>query len=120
MVEGIVYSGSLNRHMNFIPYDVANPDPGRAIFVMAIYDRKVRSALKKYLLAILRNPLRLFDHIFLQVLNIQQPIEVIDGEFNLCDGCINLMPYQGRFINSCRLDEYRLLGGPISFVKKNP
>ncbi len=101
-------------------YDVTNPDPGRAIFLMAIFDRKLRSALKKYLLAIIRNPLRLFDHIFLQVLNIQQPIEVIDGEFNLCDGCINLMPYKGRFINSCRLDEYRLLGGPISFVEKTP
>jgi pyruvate-formate lyase-activating enzyme len=98
-------------------YDAIIPDPGRAIFFMALFDRKLRSALKRYLLAILRNPLRLFEGIHIQALILQQPFEVIDGKPNLCDGCINLMPYQGKLINSCRLDEYRLLGGPITFMK---
>jgi hypothetical protein len=93
-------------------YDAIIPDPGRAIFFMALFDRKLRSALKKYLLAILRNPLRLFEGIHIQALILQQPFEVIDGKPNLCDGCINLMPYQGKLINSCRLDEYvgRIMG----------
>jgi organic radical activating enzyme len=100
-------------------YDATIPDPGRAIFFMALFDRRLRSALKKYLFAVFRNPLRLFEGIHIQALILQQPFEVIDGKPNLCDGCINLMPYQGKLINSCRLDEYRLLGGPITFIKHN-
>jgi pyruvate-formate lyase-activating enzyme len=100
-------------------YDAVIPDPGRAIFFMAMFDKKLRSTLKKYLAAVLRNPLRLFEGIHIQALILQQPFEVIDGRPNLCDGCINLMPWQGKLINSCRYDEYRILGGPITFVKQN-
>jgi hypothetical protein len=88
------------------------------IFFMAFFDREIRKALGNYLNAVIKDPSRLFEKIFVQSLVIQQPFEVIDGELNLCDGCINLMPYKGEMINSCRLDEYRLLGGPIKYSRE--
>jgi hypothetical protein len=99
-------------------YDATVPVFGKLIFIMAFFDKEILKALKHYLKAVVKNPLRLFEKIFVQSLVIQQPFEVIEGELNLCDGCINLMPYKGEMINSCRLDEYRLLGGPIKYNQK--
>jgi hypothetical protein len=99
-------------------YDATVPQFGKMMFFMAFFDKEIRKAFGNFLRAAVRNPLRLFDKIFVQSLVIQQPFEVIDGNLNLCDGCINLMPYKGEMINSCRLDEYRLLGGPIQYNQK--
>jgi hypothetical protein len=99
-------------------YDATVPAFGKLIFIMAFFDKEIRKALVKYLEAVIKDPSRLFEKIFVQSLVIQQPFEVIDGELNLCDGCINLMPYKGEMINSCRLDEYRLLGGPITYSRE--
>ena len=98
-------------------YDATVPVFGKLIFTMALFDREIRRTLGNYLKAVIKNPSRLFEKIFVQSLVIQQPFEIIDGELNLCDGCINLMPYKGEMINSCRLDEYRLLGGPINYSR---
>jgi hypothetical protein len=102
-------------HIFHRKYDASVPDIGRIIFFMALFDRQIRKALGHYLRAVIKNPVRLFERTYVQSLVIQQPFEVVDGELNLCDGCINLMPYKGVMINSCRLDEYRLLGGPIKY-----
>jgi len=99
-------------------YDATVPVFGKLIFIMAFFDKEIRKTLGNYLRAVIKNPSRLFEKIFVQSLVIQQPFEVIDGELNLCDGCINLMPYKGEMINSCRLDEYRLLGGPIKYSRE--
>jgi len=99
-------------------YDATVPQFGKMIFFMAFFDKEIRKTLKNYLSAIVKHPSRLFERIFVQSLVIQQPFEVIEGELNLCDGCINLMPYKGEMINSCRLDEYRLLGGPVQYNRK--
>ena len=99
-------------------YDAVTPNPGKMIFFMAIFDKRLLKTLKNYLKYILMNPIRLFYRTYIQSLVIQQPFEIIDGKVNLCDGCINLMPYNGELINSCRLDEYRLLGGPITILKE--
>jgi hypothetical protein len=99
-------------------YDATVPVFGKLIFTMAFFDREIRKTLAKYMRAVIKNPLCLFEKIFVQSLVIQQPFEIIDGDLNLCDGCINLMPYKGEMINSCRLDEYRLLGGPIKYSQE--
>jgi hypothetical protein len=99
-------------------YDATVPVFGKLIFIMALFDREIRKTLGNYLKAVVKNPSRLFEKIYVQSLVIQQPFEVIDGELNLCDGCINLMPFKGEMINSCRLDEYRLLGGPIKYSRE--
>jgi len=66
--------------------------------------------------ASVRNPLRFLDGIYLQSISLQQPNELVEGEANLCDGCMNMMMYQGELIHSCRLDEYRMFGGPVTAV----
>jgi hypothetical protein len=99
-------------------YDATVPQFGKLIFFMAFFDKEVRKAFRNYFRAVIKHPARLFEKMFVQSLVIQQPFEVIDGELNLCDGCINLMPYKGEMINSCRLDEYRLLGGSIQYNQK--
>jgi MoaA/NifB/PqqE/SkfB family radical SAM enzyme len=99
-------------------YDATVPVFGKLIFIMAFFDSEIRETLGNYFREVIKNPLRLFEKIFVQSLVIQQPFELIDGELNLCDGCINLMPYKGEMINSCRLDEYRLLGGPVKYSRE--
>jgi hypothetical protein len=100
-------------------YDAIIPDPGKWIFFLIFFDKRLRKAFYRYLKYILRNPVRLFYKTYVQALILQQPFEIINGQVNLCEGCINLMPYEGKLINSCRLDEYRILGGPITVLKQN-
>ena len=76
-------------------------------------DASVRRALGRYARAALANPRRLFDRIMVQTISLQQPNEVLNGEANLCDGCLNMMIYNGKLIRSCRLDEYRMFGAPV-------
>ncbi len=104
-------------HLLYKNYDATVPSAGKTVFLLAFFDKKIRKAFASYLKTVARNPLRLFERIYVQSINLQQPFEFIDHEANLCDGCLNLMPYKGSMINSCRLDEYRLAGGPITFRK---
>ncbi len=90
-----------------------NPRPGKKLFLLSLFDREVRKSFGNFLRAVLRNPLRIFNRIYVQCINLQQPHEVLDGQINLCDGCVNLMMHEGKLINSCRLDEYRIFGGAL-------
>ena len=96
--------------------------PGRlspvALVALALLDRGARRAFGRLLLAGLGNPARWFAPVHLLSINLQQPLEVLRGEVNVCDGCLNLMLHEGRLINSCRLDEYRLFGGPLTPVAR--
>jgi pyruvate-formate lyase-activating enzyme len=93
------------------------PKVGKKIFFLSLLDKEIRKAFGRYLWEILRYPIRLFDKIYIQCINIQQPNEMLDGEINLCDGCLNQMIYQGELSPSCKLDEYRLFGGPIVEIR---
>ena len=99
-------------------YDATIPNPGKWIFLLMLFDKRMRKTLKNYLNYLIKNPLRIFNRIYVQALILQQPFEIIKGHVNICEGCINLMPFDGKLINSCRYDEYRLLGGPMSLIKK--
>jgi organic radical activating enzyme len=94
-----------------------NPRPGKKLFFLSFFDKEVKKIFVNYLKASLRNPLRLFDKVYSQSIHLQQPIEILEGMVNLCDDCVNMMVYNDRLINSCRLDEYRMFGGPINVVK---
>lgn len=89
------------------------PRPSKSIFLLSLIDSKVRTALKNLLSASVRNPLRLFQKVHLQCVNLVQPTEIIEGEKNFCDGCLNLIPWKGKMVHSCVLDEYRMFGKPI-------
>jgi len=95
-----------------------NPRPGKKLFFMSFFDKEVKSSFARYLKASLKNPIRFFDRIYAQSIHLQQPIEILDGMINLCDDCVNMMVYNGRLINSCRLDEYRMFGGPMNIIKQ--
>jgi hypothetical protein len=96
------------------------PKVGRKIFLLSAIDWEVRRSFIRYLKYTLRNPAVFFGKIYAQPLIMEQPMEVIDGETNACDGCINMMIYRGRLIPSCRLDEYRRFGSTVKPQKKRP
>lgn len=96
-----------------------SPVVGKKIFLLAPVDRSVRRALKTFLLETLKRPSRLFQKVYAQSISLQQPNEFLDGRANLCDGCLNMMVYKGGLIPSCRLDEYRMLGGPLIPVRRD-
>ena len=94
------------------------PRPSKAVFLLAAVDRDVRRALKRFLASAVRHPSRFLRKVHIQGLNFVQPTEIIGDERNFCDGCINLMPWNGIMVHSCVLDEYRMYGGPIKAVKE--
>ncbi len=100
-------------------YSAVIPKVSKAIFFLSFTDKILRKSFVRFLKTAIKNPLNVLHRIFAQQLVLQQPFEIIDCETNLCDGCVNLMLYKGSLINSCRLDEYRLLGGPLTMVKHN-
>jgi hypothetical protein len=89
------------------------PIPAAALAALAIVDPSARRALARLALAALARPWRWLRRLHVQTINLQQPVEVLRGEMNLCDGCVNMMMYRGELIPSCRLDEYRLFGSPL-------
>jgi hypothetical protein len=92
---------------------------GRKIFLLALLDPVLRKSFSRFMRRILGRPWQTFERIYIQPIAIEQPIELIDGEPNICDDCINMMMYQGRLIPSCRVEEYRTFGGPLVTQKIN-
>ena len=95
-----------------------NSKVGKKVFLLALFDREVKRAFLNFIRSIFINPQRLFSRIYLQSISLQQPNEYLEGEANLCDGCLNMMIYRGKLIHSCRLDEYRLFGNLVHPVVK--
>jgi organic radical activating enzyme len=93
-----------------------NPVVGKKLFILSFFDKEVKKTFGNYLKASMKNPLRIFEKIYIQCINFQQPNEMINGEKNLCDSCVNPMVYQDKLINPCQLDEYRIFGGLITAV----
>jgi hypothetical protein len=91
-----------------------NPEVGKKVFLLSPFDRNVRKAFGVFLKSGVRSPARLFDRVYASAINLQQPNEIVDGMTNLCEGCVNMMLYRGKWIHSCKLDEYRILGGQIT------
>jgi hypothetical protein len=87
---------------------------GRRIFLLAALDPVVGKAFARFLRVLFVRPWQAFDRVYIQPIAIEQPLELIDGEPNVCDDCINMMVYRGRLIPSCRVEEYRTFGGAIT------
>lgn len=93
---------------------------GGKIFLLAPWDRTLRKAWKNRFDFVLRHPLRLFEKIYVQSIGIIQAPDILpDGRADMCDSCPDITIYDGKFINSCRMDEYRLFGGFVSVVEKD-
>jgi hypothetical protein len=96
---------------------VRTPRPSKIIFLLSALDREIRKAFRRFLKASVHHPSKLFRKVHLQCINLVQPTELIDDEKNFCDGCINLIPWNGKMVHSCVLDEYRIFGEPIKPVR---
>ena len=84
---------------------------GKKILLMALVDKKVRRALGKYLGYCLVYPPRLFYKVNAFGIGIiQAPDMLPDGRIDMCDDCPDMCVFEGRLVNSCRLDECRKFG----------
>jgi hypothetical protein len=84
---------------------------GKKVFLLAGWDPIVRRAAARYARDVLRHPLHLFDPLFVQVIGIIQPPDLLpDGRVDMCDGCPDSTWYDGRLTSCCRVDELRLYG----------
>jgi pyruvate-formate lyase-activating enzyme len=92
---------------------------GAKIFWLSLWDQTVRQANGKRWADVLRHPTHLFDEIYVQTIGIIQAPDVqADGRADMCDSCPDITIYDGKFVNSCRMDEYRLFGGFVSVHEK--
>lgn len=93
---------------------------GGKIFLLSPWDATLRKAWMNQLGQILRHPQRLFEKVYVQSIGIIQAPDVLpDGRADMCDSCPDVTIYEGKFINSCRMDEYRLFGGFVAVVDKD-
>lgn len=93
---------------------------GGKIFLLSPWDKVLRQAWKKRAKEVLTHPWRLFDAIYTQSIGIiQAPDLQPDGRADMCDSCPDITIYDGKFVNSCRMDEYRLFGGFVSVLEKD-
>jgi hypothetical protein len=92
---------------------------GPKIFLLAPWDDTLRQGWRNWLRAIVRCPGRLFDTLYVQSIGIIQAPDLLpDGRADMCDSCPDMTVYDGKLINSCRMDEYRLFGGLLSVVER--
>jgi pyruvate-formate lyase-activating enzyme len=92
---------------------------GSKIFWLSPWDKTLRQAWKKRTADVLSHPLRMFDPIYTQsIAVIQAPDLMPDGRADMCDSCPDITYFDGKLINSCRMDEYRLFGGFVSVLEK--
>ena len=92
---------------------------GPKIFLLAPWDKTLRRAWRNWLKDVVRHPGRLFDQLYVQSIGIIQAPDLLpDGRADMCDSCPDMTVYDGKLINSCRMDEYRLFGGFLSVVER--
>ena len=81
------------------------------VFVMSVFDPTVRKALWKFLKYCLANPPGFFYPMkSLGIGMVQAPDLLEDGRIDMCDDCPDMCVFEGRLVNSCRLDECRIYG----------
>jgi Radical SAM superfamily/4Fe-4S single cluster domain len=83
---------------------------GRIAFLLSLFDSGVRQALLRYL----HNPLNLFRTVHLVGIAIVQAPDSLDGDVDMCESCPDITVFEGRLVNSCRLDEYRKFGDSLT------
>ena len=93
---------------------------GTKLFLLSPWDPILRQASRKWLGDLLRHPGRLFDPIRIMTIGIIQAPDVQpDGRADMCDSCPDVTIYDGKLVNSCRMDEYRLFGGMLTVKDKS-
>lgn len=84
---------------------------GPLFFLLGLVDPEVRKSFGAYLREVIRRPLRLFQPMYMQSIGIVQAPDILpDGRTDMCDSCPDMTVFDGKLINSCRMDEWRLYG----------
>jgi MoaA/NifB/PqqE/SkfB family radical SAM enzyme len=92
---------------------------GAKVFLMSPWDEKVRQAAKNWFKDMLTHPAHLLDNVSIQSIGIIQAPDILpDGRADMCDSCPDITYFDGKLVNSCRLDEYRLFGGFLTVLDK--
>lgn len=87
----------------------------RALLPVSLIDKSVARGFWN----LLRSPRDWFAPLRLQALTIIQPCDVLpDGRQSMCDGCPDILPYKGRLVWSCRVDELEKFGSFVTFGVK--
>ncbi len=87
------------------------PRVPKILFLLSPFDRILRRTFFNFLKASILNPFRLLLPIYPQSVGIIQAPDVMpDGTADMCDSCPDITYFEGKFVNSCRLDEYRKFG----------
>jgi len=85
-----------------------------SLLLLSLIDSKVRRAVGRFL----RNPFR--RPFGLSIGIVQAPDLLPDGRVDMCESCPDMTYFDGRLVNSCRLDEYRLYGCLLTAVPRAP
>lgn len=86
-----------------------NKSTGRIVLLLSLFDKGIRNALLCYL----RNPLNIFRQVNSVGIAIVQAPDALDGDVDMCESCPDITVFEGRLVNSCRLDEYRKFGDAL-------
>lgn len=98
---------------------LSNANIGPAAFLMWPWDATIRACFGKRLKSLFKHPSQIFSPVKLQTIGIIQAPDVQkSGLADMCDSCPDMTVYDGKLINSCRMDEYRIFGGLVSILEK--
>ncbi len=86
----------------------------RAMLPVALVNKSVARVFWN----LIKSPGDWFAPLRMQTLTIIQPCDIMsDGRQSMCDGCPDILPYKGRLVWSCRVDELEKFG---AFVTLSP
>ncbi len=94
------------------------------MFLLSVFDKGIRKALKNYLKYLVVNPLRFFKRAHLQSILIIQPPDLMpNGDQSMCDGCPDITYWKDKdgkekLVWSCRLEEPMKYGDFLRMVPK--
>jgi len=92
---------------------------GAQVFLLSPWDATLRQAARNWLREVVRHPGQLLASLHVQSIGIIQAPDLLpEGRADMCDSCPDMTVYEGKLINSCRMDEYRLFGGFLSVVEQ--
>lgn len=84
---------------------------GKEILLAGLVDKTARKALGNFIKYVLGNPMRFFNNVKpIGIGIVQAPDLLPDGSIDMCDDCPDMCVYDGKLVNSCRLDECRIYG----------
>jgi len=92
----------------------------KIMFLLGLFDREIRKAVRNYVLAVVRNPLHLIKRLYVQKIIIEQPIDILPtGEPDMAEGCPDMTLWKDRLIQNSVLEFYLRYGGPVRIVPKS-